>query len=158
MQNRLAIPLTCLIALLLALPLESAAEPAVSIEKITVPDLQQRMQAKTGQCMVVAIASWCSPCRKELPVLNRLYAKYHEQGLQIVGVSVDADGPQALQPIVDKAGVNFPIYWVGEAAIEELGIYALPMMFLVKEGQTVEKIPGKRSAKYLEKKILKLLE
>ncbi|MFX4790328.1 TlpA disulfide reductase family protein, partial [Acinetobacter baumannii] len=37
-------------------------------------------------------ATWCAPCKKEMPVLNSFYRRYHEQGLEIIGIS--ADRPQ----------------------------------------------------------------
>ena len=109
------------------------------------------------RCLIVAMAAWCKPCRKELPVLADLYTRYRDRGLEIVGISLDLEGPEALQPIIDKAKVNFPVYWVGEEAIETHDIYAIPMLFLVREGKVVEKIPGKRSKNYLEKKIKELI-
>lgn len=132
--------------------------PANPIQTIDQAALKALMKDQEQRYMLVAMAAWCSPCRKELPVLNELYEKYRAQGLKMVGVSVDLEGPKAMQAIIDKAKVTFPVYWAGHDAVETFEIYAIPMLFIVKDGEVVEKIPGKRSKKYLEKKIKKLLE
>jgi thiol-disulfide isomerase/thioredoxin len=127
------------------------------IEKLDKAGLEALLSKADGRCMIVAMAAWCSPCRKELPVLVELYNRYKSKGLKIVGISLDLEGPRAMQPIIDKAKVNFPVYWVGEDPIEDFDIYAIPMLFIVQEGKVVEKIPGKRSKKYLEDKIRQLI-
>ena len=135
-----------------------AAQERIVIEKMDAAGLGRLMQDPGNQRMIVAMASWCGPCRKELPALIELFKKYQNQGLKMVGISLDADGPEAMQRIVDKAGVNFPVYWVGVDAAHEYGIYAIPMIFLIKDGEVVEKLPGQRSKKYLDQKIQSLLE
>jgi thiol-disulfide isomerase/thioredoxin len=151
-------PLLAALLLLLSCAAGASAGERIKIEEMSRTQLERLMGSTECRCMVVAMAAWCSPCRRELPVLAKLYSRYRSQGLRIVGISLDMGGPEAMQPIVDKAKVNFPVYWVGEQVIEDFDIYAIPMLFLIKEGKIVEKIPGKRSAKYLERKIQMLLE
>lgn len=134
------------------------AGPANPVQQMALSELDQLMKNPANRHMVVAMASWCQPCREELPVLNALHQKYRDKGVSIVGVSLDAGGPEAMQPVVDKARVTFPVYWVGDEAVEKFDIYAVPMLFFVKDGRVVDKVPGKRSASYLEKKIEKLLK
>jgi len=135
-----------------------AAQDRIVIEKMDAAGLDRLMQDPANQRMIVAMASWCGPCRKELPALIELFKKYQNQGLKMVGISLDADGPEAMQRIVDKAGVNFPVYWVGVDVAHEYGIYAIPMIFFIKDGEVIEKLPGQRSKKYLDQKIQTLLE
>lgn len=135
--------------------LAGSANPVVPMN---LSELEQMINDPANRHMVVAMASWCQPCREELPILNALHAKYLEQGVKIVGISLDAGGPEAMQPIVDKAKVAFPVYWVGDGAVEKFDIYAVPMLFFIKEGRVIDKVPGKRSRSYLEKKIDRLLK
>lgn len=134
------------------------AGSANSVQRMDLSTLEEVMKNPANRHMVVAMASWCRPCREELPVLNKLYERYKDQGIAIIGVSLDAGGPEAMQPIVDKAKVTFPVYWVGDEAVDKFDIYAVPMLFFIKDGRVVDKVPGKRSKKYIEKKIKKLLK
>jgi len=129
-----------------------------SIQSLGPTGLKNLMTDEATPYLIVAMAAWCGPCRKELPVLSKLFTKYQSRGIKIVGISLDLEGPGAMQPIVDKLGVNFPVYWVGEKAVKDYDIYAIPMLYLIKHGKVVEKIPGKRSAKFIEKKIEMLLQ
>jgi thiol-disulfide isomerase/thioredoxin len=133
-----------------------AAETVVT--RIQLDELDKLMADKDCRCMIVAMAAWCRPCRKELPVLNRLYLKYREKGLSVIGVSVDPGGPEEIQPLITKNKVVFPVYWVGEGAVRKYKIFGIPMIFLVKDGAVVEKIPGERPEALLEQKIEMLLK
>jgi thiol-disulfide isomerase/thioredoxin len=130
----------------------------ITVEKIGPHELDKLMKSRESRSLVVAMASWCGPCRDELPFLIKLHSKYNNKGLKIVGISLDVDGPEAMQKIADRAKVNFPIYWVGEEAAEKYDIYAIPMLYLIKNGKVIEKIPGQQSEALLEKKISGLLK
>ena len=78
--------------------------------------------------------------------------------LKIGGISLDADGPEVMQKIADRMKVNSPIYWAGEEAADKYGIYAIPMLYLIKNGKVIDKIPGQQSDASLEKKIGGLLK
>lgn len=107
---------------------------------------------------MVVLATWCFPCRQELPMLVKVYDKYKSHGLEMVGISVDLGGPSMIQPLLDRAHVNFPVYWAGEEVIRDLNIRGIPLLFLIKEGEIVEEVMGKQSEAFLEKKINELLK
>jgi len=130
----------------------------IVIQKIEPKELDNLMKSRESRSLVVAMASWCGPCREELPFLIKLHNKYNDKGLKIVGISLDADGPGAMQKIADRIKVNFPIYWAGEEAADKYGIYAIPMLYLIKNGKVIDKIPGQQSEALLEKKIEGLLK
>ena len=134
------------------------AASEATVERMDPAALEQMFNDPDSGRLIIAMASWCAPCRKELPLLNELYRKYQDQGLKLVGVSLDLEGPAAMQAIVRKLKVEFPVYWVGEGAVKKYEIYAVPMLYVVRDGKVVEKIPGKRSKAFLEKRIRKLLE
>lgn len=130
----------------------------IVVQKIEPKELDKLMKSRESRSLVVAMASWCGPCREELPFLIKLHNKYKDKGLKIVGISLDTDGPEAMQKIVDRMKVNFPIYWAGEDAADKYGIYAIPMLYLIKNGKVIDKIPGRQSEASLEKKIGGLLK
>lgn len=133
------------------------ASAAVTIQKISESALDELINTRNHKIVVTFMAAWCGPCIDELPVLNKLYQKYQAQGLNLIGISIDLEGPPAMQPIIDKLKVGFPVYWYGESAVQKFSIYAIPMIFWVKDGRIVEKLPGRRSGKELDKKIRKFL-
>jgi len=130
----------------------------IVVQKIEPKELDKLMKSRESRSLVVAMASWCGPCREELPFLIKLHNKYKDKGLKIVGISLDIDGPEAMQKIADKMKVNFPIYWAREDAVDKYKIYAIPMLYLIKNGKVIEKIPGQQSEASLEKKIRGLLK
>ncbi|MDP3285438.1 MAG: TlpA disulfide reductase family protein [Desulfobacterales bacterium] len=130
----------------------------IVVQKIEQKELDKLMKSRESRSLVVAMASWCGPCRDELPLLVRMNNKYKDKGLRIIGISVDVDGTEAMQKIADRMKVNFPIYWAGEEAAEKYGIYAVPMLYLIKNGKVIDKVPGQQSEASLEKKIGGLLK
>ena len=141
----------------LLFPGSAQLEAGNLVEKMNSAELDRLMKDADCKCLIVAMAAWCDPCRKELPALNKLYEKYRDQGLKIVGISLDLEGPRAMQPIIDKMKIEFPVYWVGENAIKDYKIDTIPLLFLINNGKVIEKIIGKRSEKFLDKKIRGLL-
>lgn len=146
----------CLIALVPA-GKATCTEHRVAVKTIDSAGIDQLIKASTGT-VIVAMAAWCLPCRQELPTLAKLYNKYKTKGLKMVGISLDLNGPSAMQPLLEKARVKFPVYWAGEKAVRDLNISAIPMLLLARDGKIVEKIPGLRSEKFLDKKISDLLK
>jgi len=133
-------------------------EPQNKVGQLSEKEFESLMTDTSCKCLIVAMAAWCKPCRKELPVLDRLYKKFKDRGLRVVGISLDDSGPKAMQPIVDRLNLTFPIYWVSKTAIDDYDIYAVPMLFFIKDGKKVEKVVGERSEKFLKAKIEAFLE
>ena len=133
------------------------ASTGVTVEKITEAALDRLLNAKNNKMVVTFMAAWCGPCIDELPALNNLFKKYKNKGLKLIGISIDLEGPRAMQPILDNLQVRFPVYWYGDAAVQKFSLFAIPMIFLVKDGQIIEKLPGRRSEKALNKKIKEFL-
>ncbi len=130
----------------------------VTVQKISESALDELIHPGNNKIMVTFMAAWCGPCIDELPTLNKLFAKYKPRGLKLIGISIDLEGPQAMQPIIDKLQVGFPVYWYGESAVKKFSLFAIPMIIWVKDGQIVEKLSGRRPEKVLDNKIRAFLE
>jgi thiol-disulfide isomerase/thioredoxin len=86
-------------------------------------------------------ATWCPPCREEVPNVVAAYQKYHGQGFEIVGISLDQD-KSALQSFTKEKGMVWPQYFDGQgwdnAISSKFGIQSIPAMWLVgKDGVLV---------------------
>ena len=103
-------------------------------------------------------ATWCGPCRAEIPDLVELQNKYKDQ-LQIIGLVVDDDDEDAIKKFVEQNDINYPV----AIATEELrsnygGIPALPTSFLLDaQGRVVQKHEGLRDPVLYEVEIRSLL-
>jgi thiol-disulfide isomerase/thioredoxin len=103
-------------------------------------------------------ATWCGPCRAEVPDLVELQNKYKDQ-LQIIGLVVDDDDMDAIKKFVDEFAINYPVALATDALRTEYGgIPALPTSFLLDaEGRVVQKHEGLRDPVLYEVEIRSLL-
>ena len=131
---------------------------AGKVTKIVESALDAKIGDKKNRMAVVFMAAWCAPCIDELPALNKLHKKFKNQGLEIIGISIDLDGPNAMQPVVSALKIDFPVYWYGEKAVEKFALFAIPMLLLVKEGKIVERIHGRRPDSFLDQQFQNLLK
>jgi peroxiredoxin len=103
-----ALLLTAVAALATAAPLAPSA-PAPDFTLRTLDGQKLRLGEQRGQVVLVNFwATWCGPCRQEMPHLNKLYEKYKSSGFVLLGVNVDDDTTQAAG-VASKLGVTFPV-------------------------------------------------
>ena len=104
-------------------------------------------------------ATWCDPCRDEIPQFVELQQKYEKQGLQIIGVSMD-DSMDPVRPFAEKLRINYPIV-MGNAKIGELygGILVLPIAFMIgRDGRVYRKHIGATNVTVFDTEIRHLLQ
>ena len=147
-------------AFLLLASLVYCSEPLPTtnpVQTIELGQLNDKISQKNFSGLVVAMASWCPPCREELPILAKLYQKYNGKGVQIMAISVDAEGPKVVQPLINELKIPFPVYWVGTHAIRHYQLVGVPTLMIYDNGRPIEKLPGRQSQKTIERKIKALL-
>jgi thiol-disulfide isomerase/thioredoxin len=103
-------------------------------------------------------ATWCGPCRAEIPDLIALQQKYKDQ-LQIIGLTVDDDDAATIKQVVADEHINYPVAMASpEVRLQYGGIAALPTSFVVDaQGRVVQKHEGLRDPALYETEIRALL-
>jgi peroxiredoxin len=98
-------------------------------------------------------ATWCGPCREEIPDLNKLYAEYRSKGLEIVGISMDSDGADAVKQFVKEFKMDYPVVIGDDNIAEDFGgVSGLPTKFVIdRRGNIVKKYVGMRPMDDMEK-------
>lgn len=91
-----------------------------------------RLGEQRGQVVMVNFwATWCGPCRVEMPHLNRLYEKYRASGFTLLGVNVDDDAAKATG-LADKLGLKFPVLLDSEKKVSRLfDVSTMPSTWLI---------------------------
>jgi len=117
-------------------------------------------------------ASWCIPCREEMPAFERMWERYRGDGVQIIGVNFQ-DSVTGAREFVDEVGVTYPIALDERGTLaSDLGVHGLPQTFFIDEDFRFEKITagqaiggggdrvvfGAIDEETLEEKIRQLLE
>ncbi len=99
-------------------------------------------------------ATWCPPCRGEIPDLIKLQEKYGKDGFAILGISVDQQNSIGKVPgFVKKMGMNYPVLYSQIDVVRNYGgIESIPTTFVInRDGRALGKIVGARSYEAFEK-------
>jgi len=105
-------------------------------------------------------ATWCEPCKIEMPWFVELQKKYEAQGFTVLGVAMDDASPSDIADFTRKMGVNYPIV-IGKEAVGDQygGIPYLPSTFYIgRDGKVVDRVFGLVSRSEIESNIQKALE
>jgi peroxiredoxin len=79
-----------------------------------------RLREQRGQVVMLNFwATWCGPCRREMPHLNRIYGKYRPAGFLLLGVNVDED-PANARGLANKLGVQFPVLFDSKQSVSRM--------------------------------------
>ncbi len=108
-------------------------------------------------------ATWCGPCKHEIPAFIEMYKKNKNQGFVIAGISGFREGKSKISTFAEKNGINYPVLFVEQENIQSLvdsygGIRGIPTTFLVdRDGIIRHKWVGPRSEEVFMKEINKYL-
>ena len=102
--------------------------------------------------------TWCHGCIQEMPWFGEFHRKYGDQGLNVIGVSLDAEGWKVVKPFVAKAAVPYRIVLGNDSSAQAYGITNMPDTFLIdQQGRIAATYVGIVDKDGLEKNIQKLL-
>lgn len=116
--------------------------PLVGAEAINVPAPDFTLESRSGENLrledhrgeVVMLnfwASWCGPCRQEMPLMDGLYSQYKDLGFTILAVNVDENREEAHR-FLDKVTVSYPVLYDPESSVSELyEVQAMPTTVMI---------------------------
>jgi thiol-disulfide isomerase/thioredoxin len=119
--------------------------PAPDLTLTTLKGNEIALRDSDGPVVLNFWATWCPPCRKEIPDLIEIQNEYGDRGLTLVGISRDQEGESVVTPFVEDMEINYPIVVEDDNQLEEaLGtVYALPTTVLISpEGQVTHSVMG----------------
>jgi thiol-disulfide isomerase/thioredoxin len=137
---------------------KSAVAPDFTLDSLEGKSM--RLSDLRGKAVLLNFwATWCGPCKIEMPWFVELQKQYGPQGLQIVGVAMDDASKDDIAKFAKEMGVNYPVL-LGKEAVGDAygGVPALPETFFIgRDGKIVDKIIGLKGKGEIEDSIKKAL-
>lgn len=91
-----------------------------------------RLADLRGRTVVIDFwATWCPPCEFQIPILNEIYQAHRADGVEVLGISVDTEGPDAVRAYVEEHGARYPILLGTEALARQFGAPGFPSLVVV---------------------------
>lgn len=108
-------------------------EPAADFELALLDGGKFHLRGSAGQpTLVVFFATWCGPCRYELPTIDRLWQRFRDRGVRVLAIDIeDASARAALNRLVKDAGLSLPIALDGQEAADAYQVESLPHAVLI---------------------------
>lgn len=140
--------------------LSAYSHAEATIKTITISELKTVLENNKGKVVILDLwATWCPPCRKEIPGFINLYNKYQGKGVEILGIAFDENGLTAVPPFVKKMGINYPVYVGGGDIAQAYDLQAYPTTIIYgKDGKVTNKHIGFVSEKEFDNEIGELLK
>ena len=140
----------------------------ISPMPVVTDSVQDSLEAFRGKVVILDFwATWCGPCRMEIPSFIALQNKYRAQGLEIVGISIDPIAPRgnpggapAVAPFMKDSGINYSIFMINNpAALRGYDVsQGIPTTYVLdRNGQVVRTYIGVRPISVFENDINQLL-
>ncbi len=116
--------------------LEGHEAPDFALKSATGENL--RLSEYRGNVVMINFwATWCGPCRQEMPLLDELYNRYQRVGFNLLGVNIDDDSSRAVD-MARELGVSFPVLFDARKEVSRLyDVEAMPVTVLVDREGTV---------------------
>jgi peroxiredoxin len=106
-----------------------------------------RLSDLKGQVILLDFwATWCGPCRREIPDFIQLQKQYADRGFTVLGIALDEEGAAVVRPFAQRFGINYPVV-IGNTRVSAAygGIQAIPTAFLIgRDGKILRSFVGAR--------------
>jgi len=137
---------------------ESDKLPDFTLKALTGDEVNLRRLE--GQKIVVVNfwATWCGPCRHEIPDFNDVYSRYRERGVEFLGIAVDESPETVVPEFLQEHPISYPVLLGSPDLIFRYGVRGLPTTFIIdRAGKITKRTIGAMSARALETELDKLL-
>lgn len=136
------------------------APKAPNFTLLNLEDKPVRLSDFSGQVVFINFfATYCPPCRLELPDFVRLQERYRDKGFVVLGISVDQDWEKVMPFFIKALEINFPVLRATPAVLKDYGdIFALPTSFLIgRDGRIIKEFKGMVTESEIEPLIIAAL-
>ena len=142
-MKRILVLLVLFLGISLAAASASADTGKRPFEVLSYPDVQSLVAASKGKVVMINFfATWCPPCREEIPGLMRIRASYGEDKLVLIGASLDED-EDALRQYLTEMKLNYPVKKSGMDLAGAAGVSGIPHLLIFDgEGEVAANQPG----------------
>jgi peroxiredoxin len=140
---------TCVLALVALLAGTTAGYAAMPVPGTVAPnftlkssaDKNVKLSELRGQVVMINFwATWCAPCRQEMPLLNRIYEQYRKSGFVLLGVNID-DKPETAKALAQQLGISFPVLFDTDKQVSQrYDVDAMPSTVLIDRSGKVRYI------------------
>jgi peroxiredoxin len=109
--------------------------------------------------MINFFATYCPPCRMEIPDFVKLQARYEKEGFSVIGITVDDNPTVLLPPFIQRLGINYPVLQATSRVLQDYrNVYALPRTFILdRKHHIIRDYTGMVSEEEIEPVIKKAL-
>ncbi len=134
--SRLSVLLVTVMFCLVLMPACQSSADSKKAPDFTLLDLHDNTVTlsdfKDKVVLINFFATYCPPCRMELPDFVDLQKEYGREGFQVIGISVDDNPKVILPPFLSRLGINFPVLQATAKVLSDYGnVYALPRTFIL---------------------------
>ena len=135
------------------------AMPDFALSSATDGKIVNSKDFKGKVLLVTFFATWCPPCRQEIPEFIELQKTLGDKGFSIVGISVDEGGSEPVKKLIEIEQINYPVLMADESVINGFGgISGVPTSFLINsKGSVVKNYPGYAPRHLVEEDVKELL-
>ena len=142
-------------------PFHANARPAPAFTVKTLDGRPLRLgDLKSKPVIVDFWATWCGPCRASMPHLSSMQTRYGKQGLTVIGLSVDENGPQGVKRFAQQLGVKFTLAMANDEVLDAYGpIRSIPTTFFIaRNGDIVRRVVGYIDSETMEDYVKEIVD